>query len=426
MQKFNGKIKFYEEQVEVNFPEKYKNFTELLSQILGLSEDFMQNIRLSYRDEDGDKIEIKGEEDYKLFFDEIKKKKDSMELLVEVKEESDILIKKCSSSILNYVSKNSSLNINNVSEEIKIKEKSLDLSDEINPNNIPKENEKIEEKNNLNNIENKDENNNNIILNNPNNNNNIENEIQDNQKAYKVILDNNINQNQNNLNNINNNISNNNINNNIENNNNINNINNNNNNPKQNQVKHNQQLQNQNQRQNNIIQQQNQNQNQRNNAYLYILSFPYNCVICRRGPIYRAIYYCKECKILICPQCELREGPTHLHPLLKAQNSMQFEALNTAEISSVEKFMNDVGTGIEGAYKSVVGFFGGNKNQNQNQQNQNQNRNNSIIGGPQWVSLVQLARNSYDLRNVTDQQIEQALIKTRGNIDEAVISLTVQ
>ena len=105
---------------------------------------------------------------------------------------------------------------------------------------------------------------------------------------------------------------------------------------------------------------------------------------------------------------------------------MQFEALNTAEISSVEKFMNDVGTGIEGAYKSVVGFFGGNKNQNQNQQNQNQNRNNSIIGGPQWVSLVQLARNSYDLRNVTDQQIEQALIKTRGNIDEAVISLTVQ
>ena len=72
-----------------------------------------------------------------------------MELLVEVKEESDILIKKCSSTILNYVSKNSSLNINNVSEEIKIKEKSLDLSDEINPNNIPKENEKIEEKNNL-------------------------------------------------------------------------------------------------------------------------------------------------------------------------------------------------------------------------------------------------------------------------------------
>ena len=74
MQKFNGKIKFYEEQVEVNFPEKYKNFTELLSQILGLSEDFIQNIRLSYRD-NGDKIEIKGEEVYKLFFMKLKRKK---------------------------------------------------------------------------------------------------------------------------------------------------------------------------------------------------------------------------------------------------------------------------------------------------------------------------------------------------------------
>ena len=61
---------------------------------------------------------------------------------------------------------------------------------------------------------------------------------------------------------------------------------------------------------------------------------------------------------------------------------MQFEALNTAEISGVEKFMNDVGTDIEGEYKSFVRFFGGNKNQN---------RNNNIIRGLQWVSLVQFA-----------------------------------
>ena len=208
MENCKGKIKFYEDQVDVIFPDNYDNFNQLLGEILGLSDDFMQNIRLSYRDEDNDKIEIKVEDDYKLFINEIKKKKDTMELLVEVKEESNILIKQCSSSILNYVSKNSSLNINNASEDIKEKHKSLDLSDEINPNNIPNENEKKREENNA---ENKNENN--IILNNPNN------ENQDNQKAYKVILDNNINQNQN-LNNINN------INNNIQNNNNINNINN--------------------------------------------------------------------------------------------------------------------------------------------------------------------------------------------------------
>lgn len=403
MEKCKGKIKFYEDQVDIIFPDNYDKFNQLLGEILGLSDDFMQNIRLSYRDEDNDKIEIKVEDDYKLFINEIKKKKDTMELLVEVKEESNILIKQCSSSILNYVSKNSSLNINNASEDIKEKHKSLDLSDEINPNNIPNENEKKRE-------ENKNENN--IILNNPNN------ENQDNQKAYKVILDNNINQNQN-LNNINN------INNNIQNNNNINNINNIKNDVNNNIINpHQQKIQNQ--QQQNVVPQ--KNDLQRNNAYLYILSFPFTCVICRRGPIYRAIYYCKECKIIICPQCELREGPSHLHPLWKAQNSIQFDALNTAGISTMDKFMSDVGSSIEGAYKSVIGFFGVNQNQNhQNQnQNQNQNRNNNPIRGPQWVSLVQIARTSYDLRALTDQQIEQALIKTKGNIDEAVILLTSQ
>ena len=407
MEKCKGKIKFYEDQVDVIFPDNYDKFNQLLGEILGLSDDFMQNIRLSYRDEDNDKIEIKVEDDYKLFINEIKKKKDTMELLVEVKEESNILIKQCSSSILNYVSKNSSLNINNASEDIKEKHKSLDLSDEINPNNIPNENEKKREENNA---ENKNENN--IILNNPNY------ENQDNQKAYKVILDNNINQNQN-LNNINN------INNNIQNNNNINNINNIKNDVNNNIINpHQQKIQNQ--QQQNVVPQ--KNDLQRNNAYLYILSFPFTCVICRRGPIYRAIYYCKECKIIICPQCELREGPSHLHPLWKAQNSIQFDALNTAGISTMDKFMSDVGSSIEGAYKSVIGFFGVNQNQNhQNQnQNQNQNRNNNPIRGPQWVSLVQLARTSYDLRALTDQQIEQALIKTKGNIDEAVILLTSQ
>jgi hypothetical protein len=407
MENCKGKIKFYEDQVDVIFPDNYDKFNQLLGEILGLSDDFMQNIRLSYRDEDNDKIEIKVEDDYKLFINEIKKKKDTMELLVEVKEESNILIKQCSSSILNYVSKNSSLNINNASEDIKEKHKSLDLSDEINPNNIPNENEKKREENNA---ENKNENN--IILNNPNN------ENQDNQKAYKVILDNNINQNQN-LNNINN------INNNIQNNNNINNINNIKNDVNNNIINpHQQKIQNQ--QQQNVVPQ--KNDLQRNNAYLYILSFPFTCVICRRGPIYRAIYYCKECKIIICPQCELREGPSHLHPLWKAQNSIQFDALNTAGISTMDKFMSDVGSSIEGAYKSVIGFFGVNQNQNhQNQnQNQNQNRNNNPIRGPQWVSLVQLARTSYDLRALTDQQIEQALIKTKGNIDEAVILLTSQ
>ena len=73
MEKCKGKIKFYEDQVDVIFPDNYDKFNQLLGEILGLSDDFMQNIRLSYRDEDNDKIEIKVEDDYKLFINEIKK-----------------------------------------------------------------------------------------------------------------------------------------------------------------------------------------------------------------------------------------------------------------------------------------------------------------------------------------------------------------
>ena len=74
---------------------------------------------------------------------------------------------------------------------------------------------------------------------------------------------------------------------------------------------------------------------------------------------------------------------------------------------------------MEGAYNSVLGFFGaGNNNQNNNSRVAQQQQQ-----VPQLVSVVQLARNIYDLRNVSDQQIEDALIKAQGNIDEAVFSL---
>ena len=95
------------------------------------------------------------------------------QMIVEIKEESNIDIKRCSSSIFAYVAKNSG-NINNVSEEIK--KKSLELSDEINIDNNS-------------NINNEKENNNKNIINEQNK--NIINSNQ-NQNINKVILDNNI------------------------------------------------------------------------------------------------------------------------------------------------------------------------------------------------------------------------------------------
>ena len=186
---YKGKIKFYDDEIDVYFPSNFEKFTKKLGEMLGITENVLTTMTVSYKDDDNDKIEIKVENDYKLFIEEIQKKKKDMVLLVEVKEESSVLIKKCSSSILNYVKQNSSGNINNLTEEIKEKRKSLELSDEINPNDIPKINnekenkeEKIENNNDdlnkiyneiknnslgINNNNNNNVNNNNIVVNNP-------------------------------------------------------------------------------------------------------------------------------------------------------------------------------------------------------------------------------------------------------------------
>ena len=378
MEELKGKIKFYDDEADILFPIDFKKFKERLAAILGLSEDMISNVKLSYKDEDGDKIEMKIEEDYTLFIEEAKKKKELLVMLVEIKEESNIDIKQCSSSIFAYVAKNSG-NINNLSEEIK--KKSLELSDEIIADN-------------------------NSNINNVKENNNINNDINSNKNPNKVIYNNNINQNinnQNNINNINNINSNNNINNNSNINNYINSINNINNSQRQQSI------------------QRPQVPNNAANNNLCILSFPYQCNLCLRGPMYNAIYVCRECNLFICQNCELREGPRHMHPLLKVQNHSQFAFLLGGNISDLEKIVNGVGNTIEGAVDSMMGFFGA-KNNNNNKNNKSSYNNK----GPQWVSLVQLARSYYDLRNFTDQQIEDALLKSNKNIDQAVILLVSQ
>ena len=391
MTSLKGKFKFYEDVVEINFSTKFVYFKETLEKMLGLTDDNFSNIKLSYKDEDGDKIEIKTEEDYKIFFDELKKRNDELIMLAEVKEESNISIQQCSVSILAYVQKNNRGNINNVSEQIKEKNKSLELSDEINPNNISN-NEKSKEK---------------IVQ--PQNNNVISNNLNINQ-----INNNNINQNQNNLN-INKVIENNNINRNINNNiNNLNNINNINNINNFNNI-------------NNKVQQpqnfqQPQNQNRQINDNLYVLSFPYYCQLCKIAPIYQALYYCKECKLTICPKCELSEGQKHIHPFYKIQTTQQFDFLMIENSTGIEKLLDGVSNKLEGAYNSMLGFFGTNNNNNNNRNV----KNDPVNQRPQRISLIQLARNYYDLRNFTDQQIETALLKANKNIDEAVIILVSQ
>ena len=71
----------------------------------------------------------------------------------------------------------------------------------------------------------------------------------------------------------------------------------------------------------------------------------------------------------------------------------------------------------------LSGFFG-NDNKNENVNNVNQrlnNRNQQMM--PQQMSLIQLARAQYDLNGITDNQLQEALVQTNGNIDEAIVLL---
>ena len=171
---------------------------------------------------------------------------------------------------------------------------------------------------------------------------------------------------------------------------------------------------------------QNQNANQVNinklsNKYLYMISFPFACSLCKVGPIYRIMYFCKECNLVLCSRCEQFEGERHYHPLYKVQNGSQLKYLNINNITTVDRIMDN----LEGAYNSVLGFFGaGQNNNNESRVQQKQQQQQAQV--PQLISVVQIARNMYDLRNVTDKQIEEALIKSKGNIDQAVFSLVPQ
>ena len=168
---------------------------------------------------------------------------------------------------------------------------------------------------------------------------------------------------------------------------------------------------------NNIIMNNNINNNIPN-IEMTMLCFPYVCSICKGGPIYQVMYLCKQCNQIFCYHCEPQEGPKHKHPYLKVQTEEQFESCNI----SGKNVVSIIGDKIGNAFDSTLEFFG--KEKNEEQEKIKKIQQNPPL--PQRVTLVQVMRSLYDLGNISDQQIEEALLKTSGNFDEAVILLTCQ
>ena len=158
---YKGRIKFYDEEMDVLFPEDFNLCKKKIGEMIGLSEDELLNqINLYYNDEDGDKISVTEDNDYKIFIKFSKEnggQNDVLTLIIELKEKSEILVKKISQEMSIYKEKNSEEIKNEIEmdedlmnqiEDEKLIIKNIKKNNEEDNNNKIPENNKIEEENN--------------------------------------------------------------------------------------------------------------------------------------------------------------------------------------------------------------------------------------------------------------------------------------
>ena len=378
-------IQFYNEIKKVILPPTYKGLQEKLCSMLQINLESISSLQISYKDEDNDVVMVDTNEDYLILLDQIKNKQVNI-INIEKKEKGNIDIDTCHKSLIKFNEKldkkdeaNNNFNIvSNQQFEINKQENKIG-NNKININN--------------NNIENKlnnnlDENSNELEIKIINKEiyNNIDNNLNDSnseeeiispyiqkEKEQKIEANYNIN-----------------INNQV---NDINNINN--------------------------IKNDNFNDNANVNLNQTYLVFNLNCDLCNKFPIIKVLYYCPTCSIYICPECEKKPDINHRHSILKIQTKQQFDDLNekinkSSEELSLEKNNNNSQINLtkikDNIKDSVLKIFGGNKEEN-NIPKQNL---------AQQMSLMQIARAQYGLEGISDQQLENAIKKTNGDIEKAI------
>ena len=367
---FNIKLNLYDELIDLKVNSDYNYFVKNICTILNVSPEQLKSFSLSYNDEDGDSILLSTEEDYTIFFQQVKEKTVNS-LIVEIKENKNIDPNACFGSALDYQEQ-----IEQANNQIK------------------------NDNNNINNINNSNSGNN-INLNNNifNSNDNIEN------KHDKIDLDNN--QNINNLN--------------------------------------------------------SNKESDNNDAQINDLIFEYKCSKCPTYPIICVMYYCPKCSLYLCESCH-QVMENHNHPLLKIESKKELQKIKEKENEEIERKKQ-----MQNNQDNFNGFNNPN-NQNNNYypniyNNNNINYNNENLqflipnqnplfdlikpfhdfkGKKKKLirkkeekikgffhqmhkikqkKLIKKARQNYNLVGITDNQIIEALDKTNGNIDEAILHL---
>ena len=371
-EEINGYIQFYNEIKKVILPLTYDEFQEKLKKMLQIESDLISFLIISYRDEDNDRVMVNSNEDYSILLEQIKNKQVNI-ITVEKEEKSNIDIDTCSQSLIKFKEKNDKNNETNNNLNI-VSNQQFEIN---------KQENKIEIKNNKDN----DNDMNNIAKNNINNLEEINNELEiNNNKDFINNIDNNLNdsnseeeimspylqkekEQKNELNN--------------------NNI--------------------------NIINQINDiNANANVNLNQTYLVFNIACGLCNQFPIIKILYYCPTCSVYICPECENKPDINHRHSILKIQTQQQYsdlmEKINNSRNGNLENNQSNLAKIKDNIKDSVLKIFGNNKEE---------------VNIPQknltsQMSIIQIARAQYILEGISDEQLQDAIRKTNGNIENAI------
>ena len=179
-------------------------------------------------------------------------------------------------------------------------------------------------------------------------------------------------------------------------------------------------------------------------------NFNIECNYCNKNKMNGVVFYCKNCAIFFCSNCEKNIGIKHPHCYYKIRNKEQFHEISDMHNNQLRNpYDNNINNNnsnnnenenpfkeilTEGSkiienirnttYNSVIKFFNINDNSNNNNQNFKRNNNLNIqnnMGNNNFIkSLVEKAKSQYSLNNINDDEIERALIISKGNIDKAV------
>ena len=377
-EEINGYIQFYNEIKKIILPRTFGEFQEKLKKMLQIESDLISSLIISYRDEDNDRVMVNTNEDYSILLEQIKNKQVNI-ITVEKEEKSNIDIDTCSQSLIKFKEKNDKNNeannnlniVSNQQFEINKQENKIEIINNNNKNNKDNDNDiNNNVKNNINNLE--EINNELEINNNKDFVNNIDNNLNDSNSEEEIISPY-LQKEKEQKNNLNNNI--------------------------------------------NIINQINDiNANANINLNQTYLVFNITCGLCNQYPIIKILYYCPTCSVYICPECEKKPDINHRHSILKIQTSQQYadlvEKINNSKENLLKNNQNQSNLAkiTDNIKDSVLKIFGNNKEE-ENIPPQNLTSQ---------MSIIQIARAQYGLEGISDEQLQDAIRKTNGNIENAI------